>query len=90
MLSDRKQCTGCGACAAACAHGAIFMQADELGFQYPVINQKICTKCGVCQKKCPVMNINCKQDVFQETTNIYAAWSKDKKLQKHCVLSWFI
>lgn len=82
MLSDRKQCTGCGACAAACAHGAIFMQADELGFQYPVINQKNCIKCGVCQKKCPVMNINCKQDVFQETTNIYAAWSKDKKLQK--------
>ena len=28
------------------------------------------------------MNIDCKQDVFQETASTYAAWSRNRKLQK--------
>lgn len=48
----REACSGCCACAAACPHGAIRMEADGMGFRYPVIDQSLCVECGLCEKVC--------------------------------------
>lgn len=50
---DRSQCYCCGACAHCCPQGAIEMRKDEVGFEYPVLNQKLCIECGVCMEVCP-------------------------------------
>ena len=51
-LTDRKLCCGCSACADACPHGAIRMQADGMGFRYPVVDEKKCVDCGLCDDIC--------------------------------------
>ena len=51
-LRHREDCCGCCACEAACPHGAIRMEADDMGFRYPVINKDLCTDCGLCEKIC--------------------------------------
>lgn len=51
-LTDRNQCCGCSACADSCPHGAIRMQADGMGFKYPVVDEDKCVDCGICEKIC--------------------------------------
>lgn len=51
-ILDPAKCCGCTACAAVCTHNAITMQADALGFLYPVVDEKKCTNCGLCEKVC--------------------------------------
>lgn len=41
-ITDKSQCCGCTACASICAHKAISMQPDALGFLYPVIDESKC------------------------------------------------
>lgn len=53
-VKGRGYCSGCEACANACAHEAISMKADWRGFLFPVIDQSKCFDCGLCQKVCPV------------------------------------
>ena len=52
-LADKAQCSGCTACANVCAHSAITMEKDTMGFFYPKVNQSKCTNCGLCEKICP-------------------------------------
>lgn len=55
MRVDSKQkgeCCGCTACASVCPHDAITMQADDLGFLYPQIDDARCVDCGLCVKVC--------------------------------------
>ncbi len=54
VLRDRKACTGCTACAAACPLQCIRMEADREGFLYPVIDEAACVHCGLCEEACPV------------------------------------
>lgn len=49
---DKKTCCGCSACKNACPYGAISMERDALGFEYPAVDEDICTGCGVCEKVC--------------------------------------
>lgn len=51
-ILDPSQCCGCTACASVCAHDAITMQPDALGFLYPVVDTQKCVDCGLCEKVC--------------------------------------
>lgn len=51
-ILDPSQCCGCTACASVCAHDAITMQPDALGFLYPEVDVAKCTDCGLCEKVC--------------------------------------
>ena len=53
-LPDKTECCGCGACRAACPHGAIAMKPDAEGFLQPVVDENLCTSCGLCRKVCPL------------------------------------
>ena len=54
-LAQKNDCTGCSACYAACAKGAISMVPDAEGFLRPVIDSAKCVNCGLCAKACPVL-----------------------------------
>lgn len=51
-IADPSQCCGCTACASVCAHDAITMRPDALGFLYPDVDASKCTDCGLCEKVC--------------------------------------
>lgn len=49
-------CTGCLACESICAHNAIKIHIDNIGFVFPKIDVNNCVGCGLCQKVCPMIN----------------------------------
>jgi len=52
LFQNPADCSGCGACAAACPKQAITMQPDQQGCLYPVISQESCIQCGKCLQVC--------------------------------------
>lgn len=52
QITSPSDCCGCTACASVCAHNAITMQPDALGFLYPTVDTDKCTECGLCEKVC--------------------------------------
>ena len=52
QIDDPSKCCGCTACASICAHKAISMKPDALGFLYPEVDREKCTECGLCEKVC--------------------------------------
>lgn len=72
-LCPPEQCTGCEACANVCAHDAIAMQADELGFLRPVIDADRCVNCGRCTQICPPLQ----PVALRRPVEVLAAYSKD-------------
>lgn len=51
-ITNKADCCGCTACASVCAHKAITMKPDTLGFLYPKVDINKCTNCGLCEKVC--------------------------------------
>lgn len=51
-ILDCSKCCGCTACANICAHHAITMVPDALGFVYPKVDKSKCVDCGLCEKVC--------------------------------------
>ena len=54
LFHKKNECYGCGACKVTCPQNAITMEADEEGFLYPVINQKLCIDCELCKARCQI------------------------------------
>lgn len=78
QIKDKADCCGCTACASVCAHDAITMEPDVMGFLYPVVNQSKCVECGLCEKVCA---FNEHYDTSRNLTkpDVYAARHKDMK-----------
>lgn len=54
QIIDKKDCSGCTACASICPLHCIEMRRDDEGFLYPQVNKERCIDCGACEKICPV------------------------------------
>ena len=52
LYSSRAECCGCTACVFACPVGAITMEPDEEGFNYPVVTISSCIHCKKCLAAC--------------------------------------
>lgn len=55
-ITDKKNCTGCGACINACPLHIIKVEEDEEGFIYPQIDIDKCINCHLCEKSCPMLS----------------------------------
>ena len=55
VITDKKNCCGCGACAQVCPVRCITMKADDEGFLYPSTDEALCINCGACERACPVI-----------------------------------
>jgi len=79
-------CTGCGACLAACPHGAVSMSMGDSGFQEAVVADDKCTGCGMCTKACPKflqpLETAEYMDSLKENGNIYMGVSRDDSTRK--------
>lgn len=76
QITDKSQCCGCTACASICAHDAVTMEPDAMGFLYPVVDTDKCVDCGLCEKVCAF------NDHYDTSLNLpqpgaYAARHKD-------------
>lgn len=54
-ITDKKNCTGCGACINACPLHIIKFEEDEEGFIYPHVEVDKCINCHLCEKSCPML-----------------------------------
>lgn len=75
-IIDPKDCCGCTACASICAHDAITMEPDALGFLYPKVDESKCVDCGLCDKVCQ-FNDNYDRSLNLDQPIAYAARHKD-------------
>lgn len=57
-ITDKKLCSGCGACHDICPKKAISLKEDVEGARYPFVNAEKCVNCGICDKVCPFVNVN--------------------------------
>lgn len=74
IFSQKKDCCGCGACAAVCRCNAITMKSDEEGFIYPVVDEALCVECGLCKKVCSF-----RTSEKQAVDSVYVATIKNEK-----------
>lgn len=75
-VKSPSDCCGCSACASVCAHNAIVMQPDALGFLYPKVNKDLCVGCGLCERVCS-FNPNYDKTMNLALPNAYAVRHKN-------------
>lgn len=79
LFEDPRQCSGCGACLAACPRQAIQMIEGSYGCKYPVIDDAACVGCGKCKGVCTYQS----PQAGRQPVAAYAAVGKDDDLVKH-------
>lgn len=82
FITDKQSCCGCTACASVCAHKAITMIPDNLGFLYPKVNAEKCVNCGICNKTCQFNDGYKRYDNYDIPLAFQFRISKDEELQK--------
>ncbi len=70
-LKAKRDCCGCTACETICPHDAIEMQADSLGFFYPMVDSEKCVDCGICERVCQ-FNDNYNRSSNDGSKHVYA------------------
>ena len=75
-ITDKSKCCGCTSCANVCAHNAITMIPDALGFLYPKVDESKCVNCGLCDKVC-AFNDEYDKSLNLPTPDVYGARHKD-------------
>ena len=75
-IKNPADCCGCTACASICAHDAITMKPDALGFLYPEVDKDKCVDCGLCDKVC-AFNDHYDTSPNLEKSLVYGARHKD-------------
>lgn len=78
-IKDKKQCSGCSACANICNQKCIKMIADDEGFLYPKVELDKCINCNLCEDVCPIHK---KKITLDKTTLAYAAKNKIESIHK--------
>ena len=53
-ITDKYNCSGCGACVDCCPKDAIELIEDKEGFLYPHVDDSRCVHCGKCEVICPI------------------------------------
>ena len=53
LYREKQECCGCFACFSICPVGAISMEMDQEGFNYPSIDNNKCVHCLSCIRVCP-------------------------------------
>ena len=76
-ICNIEECTGCMACANACARHAIQVKADKEGFDRPVIDKTLCVDCGLCAKVCPINH----HPEANDPIEVYSGWSSDEAVR---------
>lgn len=77
-ITDKRNCSGCTACANICPKHCIQMKADNEGFLYPDIDECQCIKCKACESVCPIQNPIAEKQTVQKA---YLVQHKDEKVR---------
>lgn len=77
---QKKDCSGCGACASVCPNKCIDMKLDCEGFLYPHIDKCKCVECQLCEKICPTNNM---PEAGQYKRKAFAAYCNDEIIRSN-------
>lgn len=77
-IENKKDCTGCYACANICPKNCISMDRDIEGFRYPIINKSKCIECNLCEKVCPLIH----ERKIDNNPIAFACYNKDELIRK--------
>lgn len=81
-IDNKNNCCGCTACASICAHDAIIMAPDSLGFLYPKANPELCVNCGLCDKVCQFHNKYNRYDNYDSPLAYQFRLPQDEQLKE--------
>ncbi|MDR0831941.1 MAG: Coenzyme F420 hydrogenase/dehydrogenase, beta subunit C-terminal domain, partial [Bacillales bacterium] len=75
---NKENCCVCKACEQVCPKKAISFSLDEVGFEYPKIDNRKCINCQKCLKVCPFVNFQ--NSINYGTQHCYIVASKNDEI----------
>lgn len=79
-LTEKANCSGCGACKNICPKSCIEMKLDGEGFLYPVLDRGKCINCGLCNDVCHLKYTFTRND--NEECAFFGAYNKETMIIK--------